>query len=556
MIEQPDFIFDKDGKKIELYQHQLKSIYEMEKLENNKKRTFIQRVSFQQNDSELHKREEIEIEIKTNVGFFADLPGYGKTISMCALIARDFKRNIKNWNLNVPYVKESNMSLSDGVVIKKRRTLKKLNNVVVVCSSNLVHQWIIELERCNLSYYKIARTKNVENLNVDNCGNYNVILISSNFFHLFLKKFLNYVFRRFVLDELMDNKIKNMKDMEINADFYWLISATIYNNKGFANRSVFFTKLIPHDFRYFEYITVKNDDNLIKESVKLPKPKFITYYYKSNFAYKALNGLVTGTVQKLLHNGNIDEAMSILQCKPEENIFEAVIRNFENKIQNLTSMPQNLQITRRLNELTNQRNILKERLQESIDSDCAICLSQTVKPVITPCCYQTFCSVCLLTHLTSKTNCPYCRSQIETTNLIYQSEKSSKSNNEKMLFSQKQTAINVIESILKDSNRRILFFSEYDSIYDSLKVKLDNIKIRELKGLQITREKILMDFREGNIDILYLNSIANSSGLNLIEATDIIIYHKMDNTIKDQIIGRAIRIGSKKQITIHQLIQH
>ena len=68
--------------KVKLYPHQLASIYNMEEFENN---------NFIYKDNCI---------IDTKIGVNADISGYGKTMSMIGLIARDKME----WNLETPFV--------------------------------------------------------------------------------------------------------------------------------------------------------------------------------------------------------------------------------------------------------------------------------------------------------------------------------------------------------------------------------------------------------------------------------------------------------------------
>ena len=70
---------------VKLFPHQLTSIYNMEKLENN---------------SIINTRDEIK---ETKIGINADITGYGKTLSMIGLITRDKM----SWDLEFPFVFET-----------------------------------------------------------------------------------------------------------------------------------------------------------------------------------------------------------------------------------------------------------------------------------------------------------------------------------------------------------------------------------------------------------------------------------------------------------------
>ena len=66
--------------------------------------------------------------------------------------------------------------------------------------------------------------------------------------------------------------------------------------------------------------------------------------------------------------------------------------------------------------------------------------------------------------------------------------------------------------------------------------------------------EILRKFKEGKIKVIFLNSKNNGAGINLQEATDIILYHRMNDSFQKQIIGRVNRIGKDNELIVHHLI--
>ena len=56
-----------------------------------------------------------------------------------------------------------------------------------------------------------------------------------------------------------------------------------------------------------------------------------------------------------------------------------------------------------------------------------------------------------------------------------------------------------------------------------------------------------------SIKALMLNSNYFGSGLNLENATDLIIYHNMNEELTQQVIGRAQRPGRKNKLNIYVL---
>ena len=72
-----------------------------------------------------------------------------------------------------------------------------------------------------------------------------------------------------------------------------------------------------------------------------------------------------------------------------------------------------------------------------------------------------------------------------------------------------------------------------------------------MKGVKSQREKSLENYRVGDVNVLLLTTLQYSAGIDLINTTDIILYHDMSESIKTQIIGRANRIGRMIPLSIH-----
>ena len=61
-------------------------------------------------------------------------------------------------------------------------------------------------------------------------------------------------------------------------------------------------------------------------------------------------------------------------------------------------------------------------------------------------------------------------------------------------------------------------------------------------------------YKEGNTQILLVNTHHFGSGLNLENTTDLILFHKFDTEIEKQVIGRAQRYGRKEPLNVHYLL--
>ena len=66
-------------------------------------------------------------------------------------------------------------------------------------------------------------------------------------------------------------------------------------------------------------------------------------------------------------------------------------------------------------------------------------------------------------------------------------------------------------------------------------------------------ENRINSFNEGNTKVLLLNPQHYGCGLNLEKTTDVIFFHRFDNDMERQIIGRAQRYGRTSILNIHYL---
>jgi SNF2 family DNA or RNA helicase len=110
--------------------------------------------------------------------------------------------------------------------------------------------------------------------------------------------------------------------------------------------------------------------------------------------------------------------------------------------------------------------------------------------------------------------------------------------------------------IEKDPNSKILVFSEYDSSFTQIKDNLKSNKISYdiVHGSSAHITNLIRRMKDGEINVLLLNSRAFGAGLNLEMASDIILYHKMKPSLQTQVIGRAHRFGRVGSLKIHHLL--
>ena len=181
-----------------------------------------------------------------------------------------------------------------------------------------------------------------------------------------------------------------------------------------------------------------------------------------------------------------------------------------------------------------------------------------MKPVLEPNCQNIFCGNCILKWLESKPSCPLCREQVKINELIYIDDGTPLVEN-KPHFDIKdvQTKVNTIISLLKSKqDGKFIIFSDWNETFVPIRRCLtdNSIDFIEVKGHSKTRQQNIESFKYGKVNVIFLNSKFNGSGINLQEASDIIIYHEMETSILNQIIGRANRIGRTSSLDVHHLV--
>lgn len=524
---------------IPLFLHQLKSIEEMQKIETTK---------------------EIELlggmYITTKLGVLGDLPGYGKTLSILGLIS-----NTSNKEENVDdtkYVVEK-IKYHNYVQFKKIEIIDQLQTTLILSNLSLVSQWINELNRTSLRYLAIYKQSDLsENINL---SLYDVVLVSSNIFNLFAQVYKKKCWKRFVIDEPASLKL-SME--EVYANFYWLVTGT--PKELYIKRLHGFLKdLIPEDIDIFNYILIKNDDDIVKNSYRMPHTRNIHYKYKDDIS-QIFMGLVPDNVIEMIQSNNISGVLDLLNGNG--NIESLNINNDDissNSNFNIYNAFKNKK-KKRLEELYTDRNKnfekiqvveyhinqLNDRINKLVINGCLSCNEKIREPYVITCCQRIYCGNCI------NGACLFCKSEdfskikLDLKN-EYDVSDEFKNND---TYETSNLKMNIIMDIIGDcSDKKILIFSNYNETFSIIKRFLDekNLNYLELKGTKEKRDNTIDSYKSGNVNILLLNTIHSGAGLNLQETSDIILCHKLHEYQKIQVIGRANRIGRKIELNIHYL---
>lgn len=539
MIIQPEEL------KIDLHPHQLASVYKMETLE----RDHTVYYDFTNNEENI---------IRTSLGINGNITGYGKTLEMITLILRDKME----WDVNDPYIKSETIPIANGLVNKV--TLKKYeknNTTLILANRSIIKQWLNEFKHTNLKVFSVMNNKDIECVDPDK---YDVIIINSTFFNRMMQRFRNVCWKRFIFDEPGHIKVPRMQP--VYAGFMWLVTATPYaictQHKHCSTSFMYSISRSLYDWNHItKNIIVSHPEDFIKQSFQMPPTKHI--YHKCYSAlYKAFNGMIDDRIMDMIQGDDIESAIQALGGNKTTNITELIKQK---KNEELLQIRYKIQLyNNRQNEeskvnewkrreiaIVKQIEELDSRFENILKTDCNICFSDLSNPVLEPHCNNVFCTKCLLTWLKNKDNCPLCRAQIKPHELVYIVDQIENKKEEKKPPTKEKAVIDILK---KDG--KFIFFSSYDKSFTKTKTLLQkyNITFCEIKGNVKCIEKNLDRFKNGELKVIFLNSRFYGAGLNLQEATDIIIYHNMDEALQQQVIGRANRIGRKIPLKVHHLI--
>ena len=568
---QNKFICKNSLKNIKLKEHQLLTLSYMEYIEKNK---YI----YLENDRI----------IKANFGYLCDIVGSGKSIIILNLILNNFIiSNNENKKL-VDHYSFSNLrehpnflysETSEERQIKNRKKLIPLSMIVV--PHGIVNQWEFYLNKFTFTEninYKVLKTKaNVQELdsNQDILNNLQILLVSASKFNIISKYFNEITITRLIIDEVDSITIPNCSQ-NIDSIFSWFISSSINHIKaGYTKHTGLICNIMKHNYyRLNKFIILKNDNEFIKNSMELNSPIIKEIYcYSKNFAGKILQGFIDEKILTMINANAINEVSNILniQKTSEKNIVDIICEKLQieknNKIIELESIEKMTYTCSKLKKthienkekeickLNEKINCIEKRIKDNnIDP---ITLEEIKNIVITKCCQNKFEMESILKAIKQNSKCPYCRNVLSSEDIIIlDNNEETKCKIEEKLDKYQQ--LNLLLNNQINNNNKTLIFSEYYESFKKIEHLLEkkNILYRKLKGTSQTINNIVNDYVSGNLNVLLLNAQYYGTGLNLINTDNVILFHKMNEDLENQVIGRAQRIGRSKPLHIWKLLHH
>ena len=505
--------------------------------------------------------------IITNKALYCDPVGAGKSLVMLSLVSEQSVIHTKT---------QMGISSSSGIMVMKQQKGREISPItLIVVPNTLFTQWKGYIE--NQTTLKFSFLGKKSDFTKCDFRGLDGVLINCNFYNDIAEAFKEISVSRIIFDEVHMMKIPNSKT--INASFYWFISASPCEIERFTGKKHGF---LPHALKNILCMEPKcglifrNEQKVIDMSIKLPIPNTKIIKVRMNNILNVLNGIVSNNILESIAAGDIKSAIDHLSLEKtdEDNIINVVNKHLK---QELESHEQELEAKKirsysskkakddalklvedKIKEVKKKIQDIKDRIfNDNVDP---ITYDEIVIPVITKCCQNKF-EFSTLTEYLLKTKqaCPMCRQAMNPKDLILLDDKKGKEevkepesrNSDNDLYENKEQAMDKLLTRIQKDAKILISSGPTGNFFEILKVaNKHKLSIRQLTGNIQTKNKILDEFRKGILNILYLPAYESGSGLNLIEVTDMILYHKMPNGIEEQVIGRCQRFGRTLPLNI------
>lgn len=520
-----------------LYLHQLASVYAMNEIETRKKKVIP----------------ESGMTIKADVGMLGDGVGSGKTLTVLALVAI------------APHVEPimTKRCIARSTHVEKYYFTSKKAHPITLCvvPHGILKQWQHAIStQTTLRCFTITGKFEVKQR--DDFVNYQIVLVSNTMYKRFYLYLSQFYFSRLIIDEVDTIDIGRLVP---NVSFIWYISAS-------------YTK-IPYKFldkyelstqAYVDHFIVYNSAEQIRASIQLPDIVEKTIIIQNPVTINLLHGCINKSVLTYLYADDISSAISSLQTdvNTEDNIIDCVLRDLQIKLDNALAKKQCIENTTykyakdkethlnqkllEINELESNMQKIKARL--SLTDYCAICYEDNIqyKTIVKNCCQKIFCYRCIVLWLSDHNICPACKQNLCLTDLL--TVNTGDNIPENMVQPVKTNKLSAVLDIINNTvNGKFLVFSDNDMAFKDIASRIANCRI--LCGTSSTINSIVENYKTTtSVNTLLLNARRFCAGLNLENTTDIIIYHKLEDGIKTQVIGRGQRLGRTQPLRVWQIL--
>ena len=524
----------------------------------------------------------------TRLGIYGDLVGSGKSLTILALAASGSV---------VPSITHEKRACGSDYYVETPVSPrpKELKASVIVVPHHLVSQWTFYAGKdlpSSLTCKVISRVQDIGQV-LDDIDNIDVIICDCTYFNVLAKRLHDVasVVNRVCFDEADTLRIPACENMD--SKFTWFITASVkhlvlpplykttawdgsievnsldYYNRGLKHRG-YITNKAKNLFSCTQDISpflVINDPAFIESSLRLPKPVRISHRCEESQMMSLLRGIISDGNMHDLYANNTRSALGVSRDSivAKENMFDALQDSIRQELsnerawlaynQNYRGRPAPVQegilndINAKIQALEKKLTTLEERLNSTNLQCCPICFDDLHTPMcVLKCCNTMFCLPCWSklqgADFTGYYKCPMCRALMPENMIISDRVEKVKSKND------------IVVDIINDKrDGSFIIFNEHDPSLQKLSsvLRLERISHSTLDQNSKRAARVCEDFQNGKVKVLLLNAQQMATGLNLTEASDVILTHRMNKDMEMQAIGRCMRVGRRIPLSVHQI---
>jgi SNF2 family DNA or RNA helicase len=552
--------------------------------------------------------------VRTRIGILADKVGSGKSYVILSLLVSGAPRaaepNIRTYGCNKVVLSQINdtHSLHTNLLVIPHNLASQWDGYIRAFTGALKTYMVNSQRTLGAVCSEVAGVR----ASID-IRDYDLVVVTSSFYNrlAYVLSSQSYKLRRIIFDEVDNINIPGCQELE--SDFYWFVTASYGNllyprgysrwdpirrqyvhcavglrNSGFIR--TLFTDLhsnISND--YTKILVVRNKDSYVQESIHLPEIQNVYVKCRTPPTISVLHGLVDKSIIECLNAGDVSSALQHINPqhrKSEDSIVGMLIERYARQIKNIEVRLEYTQhyeyeneqdkqaelerLTVKRQEMETKMQSIKDRIQAS--DMCSICYDGIQNKTIVPCCSNAYCFQCISMWLCRNVSCPLCKGTIGIQGVYVVDRQKALDDGASTSSHQAADAtpdhshtlhesndkIKNLENILRglEPNAKVLLFSSYENTFANVQTVLHDLQMpyAYLKGNMGQVKNIVERYKTGDLNVLLVNARQYGAGLNLENTQHLIMFHKFDNEIERQIIGRAHRYGRDEPLKLWYLL--
>jgi SNF2 family DNA or RNA helicase len=478
---------------------------------------------------------------------------------------------------------------------------------IIVVPHNIYTQWNTSIKKFLgelLTYKILTEYQDINSLytNPNLLYNYDIILITSLYYDTFAStiKSLKLQVRRVFFDEA--DTIKNLLAHSIPCGMTWFVSAsikTVFNNKTntvtIGTYKIHLNQLLNNECHCspefidanivlpkpnYEYFKCKDFylDNILTNILTKDQLAFINGHDYSNIKNQCGNATIKETKQivekifitntKKIHELTeqitaIDKKIKYIHNQQEKNKYledKEKLINEKNQCYNITEKIKYLTIQLHLcincfKKLKSNNNVNKTTFKiDYYETECKLLICNE--------CYTLNNEKEISLNETIKVEdikmkCLTCNTNHLNKSLQYHTEDCSFNKESETENLNKIKIINKLLELINNKKSKIIIYSQFKGVNNNIKTIINNNnEYLELDGGNIKDLDDILDKFKNNPEkkILLIDNTTFGVGLNIEYTTDIIFFNYIEPKIKEQLIGRAQRLGRTSKLNIYDLL--